>query len=930
MKRFRECLAIESDPEAGASRGSWGGRIVSSWFELSLSLTRRNIHPNSPSAGMCLPLPEGEGRGEGEEYVAIELGNAGNVRPVDNGRGIGQPFRRSFLDQLRSRWAMACLLACTAVALCPSVSASSTKPYYKRVKPKPQNPDYFSKDDYPIDLSNTNVHSDPFIDRPVDLSAFTSRFDARAAAIVRARYGVAKGIRVGPSDRPETDLLSVENFKGKGPTIHVLNEKCLAVMAYPDYFPAATNEDRRAMVSEAIVVADPGWCGTFGPGVHRTDLLGDFAEGNYDMAQMHLIPLIYNYYDELTPNAREHLINELLQHGTIHRPGDQDDIYTSGEVPVDWMDAGEVTAPIIGDLKSIGETENHILMILTARYLCNQLLYQRSGLKVHDNRRNSGERDDDKWPSCTDLVLTLLQRILIDDFSEYNSKNYQKETRWALLNLCSYAYDHEVRLAARMVLDYVSARYASSSCDLRRMVPFRRLNQGKNVKQLDGGFMDVGLVDWQLAGDILTAPFALQTGQTRAYDSANPIPDEYNNLVRTNRWVIADGGGDLLVEVHSNYRLPPSIHDLFVNDTNRHFFQRLHRTEREDEVGGGRNCDNREIYAGSPSYLITAGGEPADQPIPGFLIFGNQAKGRGVAVTTSFMPAGESAGAMTQNLARDQIQFGSFSDEPGNVENYGVAPDFACGPRIHLPFWAQGSPDGNFTFVDRSFGGPSRPGFYLAIYQQPENGYAFLEAFDTWLHPEVNFDQFRQGVKARNPNIKLENGAEAQYTTANGNRIHFMILELGSSRHYTEVLRIEYGTGDPKDTLVDAGHDSNAFLSGTIMTSPREAVVEIKNPALGTRIILDMSDKWHPRRVSETGEVEQAGSNNEVWVDFEWTGQTQGDFYHPFNTLAAAVAAVADGGTIKIMPGTSKETPSLSGKRIKLVAPIGDVYIGVQ
>jgi hypothetical protein len=27
-------------------------------------------------------------------------------------------------------------------------------------------------------------------------------------------------------------------------------------------------------------------------------------------------------------------------------------------------------------------------------------------------------------------------------------------------------------------------------------------------------------------------------------------------------------------------------------------------------MGGNRNCDNMEIYAGSPSYLITAGGEP--------------------------------------------------------------------------------------------------------------------------------------------------------------------------------------------------------------------------------------------------------------------------------------------------------------------------------
>ena len=61
----------------------------------------------------------------------------------------------------------------------------------------------------------------------------------------------------------------------------------------------------------------------------------------------------------------------------------------------------------------------------------------------------------------------------------------------------------------------------------------------------------------------------------------------------------------------TDYRLPPRIHDLFVHDGHRRFFQRLHRTPH-DEVGGARNADNMEIYASSPSYLITAGGGPAD------------------------------------------------------------------------------------------------------------------------------------------------------------------------------------------------------------------------------------------------------------------------------------------------------------------------------
>jgi hypothetical protein len=95
--------------------------------------------------------------------------------------------------------------------------------------------------------------------------------------------------------------------------------------------------------------------------------------------------------------------------------------------------------------------------------------------------------------------------------------------------------------------------------------------------------------------------------------------------------------------------------------------------------------------------------------------------------------------------------------------------------------------------------------------------------------------------------------------------------------------------------------------------------------------IMDMADQWHPRRTSESGEVEEAGNNHEVWVDFGWHGPTEGDFFHPFNTIADAVAAVADGGVIKMMPGTTNETQLIhNSKRIRLVAPIGSVTIGVR
>lgn len=723
------------------------------------------------------------------------------------------------------------------------------------------------------------------------------------------------------------DLLEMKWY-GLETMFWVPRAKCLAAMAYLDYFPDSLRpEDLRAMVSKAILAATPGWCGTFGPGVDAVTDLDKHIEGNYDMSQMYLLQVAYRYYDEL-PEARDHLITKLLAGGCIHRPR-LDDHFTSGGVPDDWRRAGFVTPG--GIKKEIDETENHILMILTVRYLTNQLLYHRDQQLIYDNRRNGGENR----PSCTSLLLTLLRRVLAADFSEYNAKPYLSETRRALLNLCTFAYDHEVRLAARMVLDYVSARIAISSNDLRRLVPFRRWNDEKNSAQLPGGFMNVSLLDWERGADRMAPFFAMQAGNTRVYAIDDP---QGNTCVIQN-----DDGTDMVAEVLSDYRLPPAIHDLFVSDLHRRFFQRLHRTPRPEDVGGMRNCDNMEIYAGSPSYLITAGGAPADYAIdPRFLgiVIGDQDQQRGVAVTTSFMPTVGSVPGM-KNEAADLIQFSVFADRPPNgVENYGVAPDFACGHIANLPGWVLGKavmrPDApGFIFVDYASSTPGEtPGFYLAIYR--ELNIAILEAFDTWLHPGPSFEDFQKGVIQRNPHFHVTNGVECEYLTWNGNRLHFVVWLGAAPLKYSffpplvgaRVLRIEYGDIDHQDRIGNAGNDVTRFLNGTVMNSISEAVVEIANPSVGT-ITLDMGDQWHPRRVSESGEVEQAGSNHEVWVDFAWTGPTEGDVCRPFSTIASAAAVAAKSGVIKIVPGTTRERFSVGGnKRMTLVAPAGNVTMG--
>ena len=576
----------------------------------------------------------------------------------------------------------------------------SPPPIYRRPRPVRQDSTKaFTSTTAFIDL--TDVHLPPF--GPLNtVEQAALRFDGRAAAAVSAAVGLTGGIVLGPAGG-EAALLE-EKYGGTDEALLIPTAKCLAVLGFPDYFPDVDMDAHLALVSRAIETASPGWCGSFGPDGNSTlDAITKHEEGNYDMSQMHLVRIAYRYYDRLTSAALDHLVEALLPGGRIRRPNENDEV-TSGGAPVDWSRAGviEIRAPVavLGGVihpkvKRIGETENHILTIHTARYLANQLLYQRHRHPAHDNRRNGFKGAQ----SCTSLMLSLLRNILRDDFSEYNAKNYQNEVRSALLNLCDFAYDHEVRLAARMVLDYVSAHVAVSSNDLRRLVPFRRRNQGKNVTRFNGHML-VGLLSMTAGADPLTQRFAILAGNTRAYEAhANPLEPPWS--IKTNE----GDGNQAAFDALSDYRLPPLIHDLFVTDEHRRFFQRLHRTKQDDPDVTGRNCDNFEIFAGSPSYLITAGGSPAPHAIDAKvlgIVFGDQTQQLGVALPTSFMPTGTRAGPPNPKFpatttfhenAANQIQLSAFSSRPGEMENYGVAPDFLCGMGLHAPPWCVRPPE---------------------------------------------------------------------------------------------------------------------------------------------------------------------------------------------------------------------------------------------
>lgn len=283
---------------------------------------------------------------------------------------------------------------------------STTKPYYHRRRPRNslRESDLRTDGRY-VDFSRIRF---PGFAAADGVAVANGELDNRGAAVIAASAGLGDVDETGkPRLRPGSPIIwdsDNENAKPKDPFTdydlsevkryaprrahHLLLSKCLPVMAYQDYFPETPHTFLRSLVSTTISTTSTGYCGSLGFNADGTlDLFLKPDEGNYDMNQQRLIPIAYGYYDELTPGAREHLIGTSLAGGRIHR-FNRPELRTSGRLPNDWARAGFISP--FGAHKDVGETENHILMMLTTRYLSNQLLFQRDHDEAHDNRRNDG------------------------------------------------------------------------------------------------------------------------------------------------------------------------------------------------------------------------------------------------------------------------------------------------------------------------------------------------------------------------------------------------------------------------------------------------------------------------------------------------------------------------------------------------------------
>lgn len=474
------------------------------------------------------------------------------------------------------------------------------------------------------------------------------------------------------------------------------------------------------------------------------------------------------------------------------------------------------------------ETENHILMIETCRYLVSQLRFARTG----DPAYNSLDK------GLTDWLLGYLHTIAKHDFLEFNSRSYHRLAIHALLNLYEFSTDHTVKVAARNLLDYAAVKFAVSSSGSRHLGPFRRRKESFYRADESSPFNYL----YSNVGNPMTGFFLAYLGFVEP--SGEPggfFPDGW--------------GPEALIAGLSSYR-PPDAAYVLAGTTQppmQHTFyhgRRPRPTASVDDPDGGL-----EIYYKSPSFLLTAGG-----------MFLNSGTGHDELVQTFTGTNGVAlAQAITLLPARREVTFAALIRFDGwkheRAVNTGVHLGFACGANLRIP----GTPDdqNGWIFLDHS-----ELGYYVAAYRTQPAHTEELKVFGAPIdnlgcfyvmelreardgravEPEVrpiSFETFKRLTVERNQlPERLSYMAAYLCHTADGHSFTFSPLIFGAK--YKP--RILYMDGQP----LPEDFTARPLADGPYINAKHDGIVKITQPGCDIPLVLDFHNPVHATRTNNT------------------------------------------------------------------------------
>jgi hypothetical protein len=475
------------------------------------------------------------------------------------------------------------------------------------------------------------------------------------------------------------------------------------------------------------------------------------------------------------------------------------------------------------------ETENHAWMIESARYLTNEILtrdaIRRGGSPdpAFDNEQNGQER----------LILRQLQKVLIEDFYEFNSRPYQRLTVQAIRNLYELGdaegNQQRVARAAEVVLDYLSARYALSSNGLRRVANFRRQEHRERFGTM-----------FQTLGDEEMSRMALLAG------SSLPLAEQ--RFGRVHPWQV---GTMVFHATGRRYDVPELVRDYMVRGVDhsreQDVLQRFRSSAGADESG-------LEVHFSTSRFMLSAGGVRAASRLNAVEdIFGAE---QGSPLPTVLLLT--NAGRGWQEMVRF-----SGTPDPDQRINTCVGPNFACGIDPVVPSTVPEAcidRSGNWTFINfnKSSSECARPyGVHVALWSAECTEEECAFGGSTWGLMEVQeapiptarggsphrlaqevaaFLRFKNRVRTNNAPFEpqwSQANTSSLYRTTKGHVIQFTAGPVDNQEW-----AISHINGSPTPRVRDW-----PVASGTVMNAlPDQPCIEFDNEFRGKRLVLDLRD----------------------------------------------------------------------------------------
>ncbi len=431
------------------------------------------------------------------------------------------------------------------------------------------------------------------------------------------------------------------------------------------------------------------------------------------------------------------------------------------------------------------ETENHVLMTESSRYLTNELLHERA-LREGGNPLPW----DNAANGMTAWLLNHLGQFVRTDFSELHSKPYQNYALFAIGNLATYAQDQRVRDAAAIVLDYLAAKYSVQAIDLRRSVPFRR----KRKYWYEQNF-------W--TADAESARYTMLTGN---FDIFSKLPAGTTPAL---------GHHVMFMAAIQSYLPSADLLGLQLDRDRPAVLQRFH-------------TQSPEIYFSSKNFVLSAGGRYDNRWDLG------TGENDVWAVPTTVMPAGES-------FRRDElIRFDGHSSYSSR-SNLCVGRGFVCGLNPVIPTSIPASE----KIVHREFVFVRFPEFYVAARKLPCLGTGCAEAGTEfgWMEvrerSEISFDLFVARILRRNEGRPMRADRDSVAWLSDGTKVVFRALP--ENRDLTGI-RTFGGEVWPNDTR------SWPLATGDLMEASGDGLVTVRFPGKPQVLRLDMRDPQHPIR----------------------------------------------------------------------------------